>query len=605
MVILDFGKPNLGIAGQFDMFAIVNRTKEFAFIPQQLELKPRQNNPTLPEFSLELVRGAAPFLPPKPYGLLEIGLRGMDYGEAALKKVRESVSKGIVQPARLNNGWLRLIEVATQELLDETFLTPQRVGWSGLGEGHLAQRLSIAAALQLKGTLKNELLTIRAALETEVQGWSPRLPVKVSFEIETLLGALLASANSRRELPWQTLKKRLQTDDLFEVESAVAIDPADIADVLTDYVRAKFGHFALADQDDLRPTMRLRNNDIPDGNIQLDLSKPFITQRVLILQLDLATALKGIITNEQEHSLITETTVPPFQTGIKEFSIKANLPEEINDIIAIGVNLTAPPKPPERVHALVTSELLTPPKYQTTVKWRLAANEELAYVVNTFVVIKVDSGVRELKGETRTETVADLSLSVDRFPVDFIQLTATPQLLAEATIEIVLNWDNIGQTGTQYITLNQDKTESTIIVPKNADGELKVTAVALDGITKATLTQTLSSQKFAHFSFAEYGPHSVEITCRLSEQQDFYALEVQSLSNPEESTLITFTPDKPTQTYRWFASSPFSAGYRFRPYQTSGNEPFPWSEAQLPFVALKLFISPEGTIKNIEIKLSS
>src|SRR5438128_1120940 len=103
----DFRSP-LG-TGALQVFYTYEGTGSHVIFPSALEVAPDDQG--RPDFRLELVRGASPLLPPKPYGVLSLGLGPKYPMDEALALVRAEHQEALIStvwPPIFSGGFLRL-----------------------------------------------------------------------------------------------------------------------------------------------------------------------------------------------------------------------------------------------------------------------------------------------------------------------------------------------------------------------------------------------------------------------------------------------------------------------------------------------------------------
>ena len=107
---------------------------------------------------------------------------------------------------------------------------------------------------------------------------------------------------------------------------------------------------------------------------------------IVVAQLDLADAVRRAVDAGATSIFRQEVVADPLDIGMVEIAIDANMPERLEGIASVGVQLVMPPAPPWRPDRLSDSRLLTSDR-PAPVRWQLSPVETLAYDVNAFVLI--------------------------------------------------------------------------------------------------------------------------------------------------------------------------------------------------------------------------
>jgi hypothetical protein len=575
-------------------------------MPDQLVVAEREDG--CPDFLLESVRGRSPLLPPAPYGVLDFRLRARYRMDEALVALRSRQAGAVVEPILFSSGFLRIRPVGDTGDTVNDLSVPVPLAWNGLGIARFILRLSQSGVTLLKKTLTEvELLAIHASAELEVVGVSPRLPLRIRFNPVQLLSSLTSLGDEKRQVSWERILNFLRRDlsllPLTVTGDTSRTDLNEFAEAVADRVRMRFGTFIASPGENVRPYMALAAPDeFGSGSFEWDLAEPIQVRRVIVLDLNPFDAARELVRVRGLEAVFQETIVPPLPLGTVMVSISANLPEKRLGIIALGVTIHVPPRPPHRVQALMSSAELHPPMDSATIRLRLSPVEKLEYTFSTFVVVQDSTGIEQLTG-VETPHVGDrLDLGPDDFPLDFVPIKALPELLALASIRGTCRWPERESEVAMPFELSSDTPAVAIALPKGTVGAtLEIAAQALDG------SKTLRLDPFAAkplqlglHSFPEYGPHKIGIECAFTEGSAVCAIDLLPEGHPEtieEITTFAFTPAQPRREWAWLAQSPFSAGYQYRRHPGSDETPEPWSEVQSPFEDLSIAAGkPAGTV---------
>jgi hypothetical protein len=261
-------------------------------------------------------------------------------------------------------------------------------------------------------------------------------------------------------------------------------------------------------------------------------------------------------------------------------------------VLEIGVTLVAPADPPRRPQAAVASAALMPPDDRATLALTLGAGAAPEYRYTTYAALQQDGGVTRLEGPEREHAGAWLSLTPDDFPVDFVSVSADRALLSLAAVSGTLAWGG-PEPGARSFALDLASPALALALPRGApDAALTIAAQERAGGRTLRLGPLpAKSLRVGTYSFAEYGPHAVEVTCAFDDASQICAIELlpEDRSDTDEAlAVLVFTPARPSRTWTWFARSPFAPGYRYRPRRDPGQPPAPWSAVQSPFEPLAI-----------------
>jgi hypothetical protein len=604
------------------LFSAWEEDRRFVYLPAGLELSRRGDPAGEPDFSLELVRGENPFLPPQPYGVLDFRLRSHPVPTELLDDLRQSNPGAVVSPAVFSRGYLRLVLQAGSDLHAPEFETPVTLASNGLDSTRYIRRLTPEAVALLKRVLQEGTLTFIAIAEMEVIGLAPRLPVRLEFQPGELHHALSAAANKDSLITsgslisfWMRSLSSLPVRFLTDIES---FDRLSLAEILADWTADELSEFVPFVPGDPQPTFRLRSPSQPDQLQRWDLSEGRSVPRIVILTLNPFDAVRQIVVDQGLQAVFKETQVPPLETGFTTMSVSANLPDRLHGVVRLGVNLLAPPNPPDRVSPLTRSLLLDDPDLVQTFEWRFAPHEPVAFQFNTFAILRQPAGISRFEAQSGFHDDAYLLLKPSDFPLAFVPLQASAGLLGEATIQGVCRYPN--PDGDQGLEIPFELTAAlpsiTLLLPPAAAelAEISLSARAVDGSAEIDLGSfPARAINLDLSSLPEYGPHRIQIEAQFDEPLSLLAIDFLPqgrMENPESADTIAFTPEKSTAAWSYFATSPFRPGFAYRLNTVAGapgmsgaisgmsTPPAGWSAQQSPFAPLRLrasqFIESQG-----------
>jgi hypothetical protein len=568
---------------------------EAVLLPDELELAIAGDG--RPDFALELVRRLGRFGAGDTYGLLDMRAAPRDRADDALALLRATSPAATLRLASFAGGYMRLQLPRLNGELAADLPPPVALAPDGLAITRLLLRVSPALAALIKGALAGEQLPLTAVAELALLGVSPRLPLSASFDPAALLAALLARADAERRIARAAVVECFRQDPAglsIELSGAPPEGRAEaLAQALADRALARFGALAPAPGDEVQPTFALAAPETAAaGRVTWELAEPCQALRVAILRLDPLAAARELAQSCGLDAAYRELTVPAFPTGALAVTALANLPDQRPGVLEIGVTLIAPPDPPRRPQAAVASAALLPPDDRATLALALGAGAAPAYRYTTYAALQQDGGVTRLDSPEREHAGAWLSLTPDDFPVEFVSISADRILLDLAVVSGTLAWGG-SEPGARSFALDPAAPALALALPRGApDAALTIEAQARAGARTLRLGPLpAKSMRLGTYSFAEYGPHTVEVTCTFDDASQIYAIELATEDQMDAKSapvLLMFTPARPSRSWTWFARSPFAPGYRYRPRREAGQPPAPWSEVQSPFVPLNI-----------------
>ncbi|HEY5705967.1 MAG TPA: hypothetical protein VIS96_10370 [Terrimicrobiaceae bacterium] len=595
----DYQRPLHGF--RYQIYYPFENSGSFVVTSSQLEIGITKAG--RPDFLLEMVRGASPAMPPKPYAVLDFRVRAVHPTEDALALVRKEHPNATVAPPVFRGGFLRLQPAANTGAMPEELSHPVPLAGNGLGVARFVMRLGSAAGAVIEGALKGEVLGLLAWAEMEMEGVGPRVPVSVTFNPADLLHALAKLAGN----PAAPVLTRDQLEGFFEQDlnklplrldgSLEDTSRRDFVEAMADLLRVRYGDFVASQRSPVEFSISLRMQEASAGQVTWDLSKPLMAPRAIIASLDPFDAARQLVKSEGIASFVKQTVVPPLSSGTKRVHVAANLPSARAGVLSLGVHVSAPPKPPHRMQAIQETLELVAPSDSGVVTMKMSAAEPFAYEYTTWAVAERAGAVERLESPRRNHEGPTLDLSVDDFPARFVTVEASAALLHVATITGTCAGNAKGRPFERRFELTRDNPAVGIGVPTEATlAPLQVQAVERDGAKVLRLTlEAAQSAQLDLTSFPEFGPHRVKVECDFGEASSgFLAVDLVaegSEESPGAVQTLALTPAAPTKEWGYLASSPFRAGYRYRIHAASGDSPSRWSDVQQPTTPLVLQVS--------------
>lgn len=595
----DFQKPI--ISEGFQIFYPYEGAGKHVFMPDGLKLAERTDES--PDFMLEFVRGLNPALPPTPHGVLDFRVTSIYRTGQALKILREKHPAAMVEPVFFTSGTL-VIQTLGRDSLPDDIKAPIQLAWNGLGVARSFLKISADSATIIKRSLESDILLLQAYALLGMHGVSPRVPVKVKFNPEILLGALASSGDEKRIVRLSKVLEFFMKDpEIIPVEISgdfSNIDRREFSEAITDRLVDRFCNFTLPlEEGFMEPYISLpaKGQEV-SGTFEWDLFEPLEVVRAFILNLAPLETISNWTKDHKLDGIYREVVVPAIQTGFLPVSVSANLPAPMVGVLMIGVRIKAPPNPPYRPQAISEFIELNPQKDSARVVLRFSPAERPEYIVQTFAVIKDSSGPRELRGPETIHNGDYIELSPVDFPIDFAIVGASKNLLKISALRGSGKWSTSGTTVGQPFDLSIDRPFAAIAVPKDTDEVLlEVEAFPIDGSRSLKLGPVRTKiLKIEPYSFPEYGPHKITIECIFGGEVDLFVIDLLPESAPEaEASVLHFTLSKPKREWNWVADSPFHSGYRYREHRNPDQAQAAWSEIKSAFEDLVIQAKSEGT----------
>ncbi len=534
-----------------------------------------------PAFRLSITRPAVPFLPPPPYGVLDLSLAAVRDGAAALTALRAEHPGAVLSPLESAAGWVRLQPGPGVEL-PEGLGDPISLSWNGLGTARFNLRLEADAATRVAMLVEDGTMPLTVGMTLAFDGVSPRLDARVSFDPVALLAALAPL------LPGDGASLQDLTAALggspealpLQVDAGAGRDPA-FAETLADRLVARFAAAPVVDAGQL-PRFRLSaDGGVAGGRFDWDLAEPVQARRWMALQVDPFAELRAFIAANGAATLVTRNTSQPIPTGSQLISAFANLPRDRVGLDTLGVTVRAAPAPPHRPQAVVATALLEAPADRADLRLQLAPGEPLDYSAQGFAVLVDAVGVQQLTGPERRCSGPVLRLLPEDFAMLPLALAAAPDLLQLARLEGTLSYRLRDLAHTLDFALDLDRPSAALALPADAaEASLAVVARALagDGLLDLGVLPA-RPRRFELTSFATYGPQLAAIRCPPPPGTPVIALELipdGRNEDPAEIVPLAFSAAEPAREWHYFSPSPFLGGFRWRIRAGPDETPQAW-----------------------------
>jgi hypothetical protein len=528
-----------------------------------------------PDFQIDLVRARDASL--DGYGAIDLRLTpSLD-----LDSVRRALGDDDVETSRVSGGWLRLLVREPDKTGATVVVPPLAVASNGLGLVRLAAMLTADAASLLKRALLEGLVLVEAWAELRVDGVSPRMAAAVEVDGAALRQALATDPSSgpvkRADVVAALLKPGVSSG------APASADAMEVADAVADRLRTLAAELVPSPGLEITEWWRLT---LDEGSTRWrwDLRDVVTATRVVPLRFDPVALVRQASANGGLDRLVVTREVIDLRTGDVPVLITANLPDARSPVLSCGVDLDAPARLPDRPAAIRETVELEPPLDRRDVVLRFSPREPPGYGVQTFVVVRTDSGVHQWRSARVAHMGRDLRLTPDDFAVRFVPVRPSPQLLSAGDLAVTAAWEG----DSQHLAI-ADAAGDTFVVPRTAAAVTCTCVVTKDGrAIRADVPVGDGPIALDLSLFREAGSHTVAIDVAFSDGVPLVAIELKAeAASDRDAVVVSFTPAAATRSWTWLASSPFTPGFRYRVF-AADVAPGPWSAPQSPFDALHL-----------------
>lgn len=524
-----------------------------------------------PAFRLSLTRPAAPFLPPKPFGMLDLTITAQRDMEAALEALRAAVPGATLTSAQASRGRLRLGAVPGHVALPAEFDEPAELVWAGNGGARFARRLSIGSAGLMERMLADGTLPFLVTGAIGYTGLSPRVPLTAAFDPGALVAALGATAGAEpqsRDALASHIGSALGDLPVTFSERPGAEVQAALVQTLADRVAARFCDPAGDDETGVPRVALMPPDRVGHGNFTWDLAQPVSATRWIGLATDPFEMLRGFLAVHGAESLIERSTLAVLPSGTRLLKVYANLPPESQGVQVLGLTVIAPPAPPDRPRPAIASAVLDPVVLEADINLRLAPGEPLVYEVSGFAILVDAAGVRRVEAGPRKAEGQVLNLNFVDFGLLPVSLEAAPGLLALASLSGEVRYSVDGRQHALPVRFDAQAQRLSLALPAAAEaGEIQLTATALAGEATITLEPLpLRSLRLDLGLFPGYGPQRASFSCVLPSAAAVVAIELLPETADEDTAIqtIAFRDGLTERVWRYLSRSPFAPGFRWR-----------------------------------------
>lgn len=526
-----------------------------------------------PQLLLERFRGVDPTRPPAPYGLLTVGL-ALVAGE-----LPAASPPGVPRPARLARALPVAGVLRVEAVIGGTpVLDPTPVAWDGAAVSPWSTRLDAGAAEVVAGALGSGLLLLTARADLLVPAVARRVPVRVGLDWPMLASELSAATGTAGRIARDALVSWLRTSVLPRSDGPVRVLAGearedDLADSLADWLAARF-----ADVPEPGAGRRFDLDPTRAGSLVWDLATPLLALRDLAIHQDLTGQLAALGPDARQH-VVTGRTVPTLDLGWQRVDVLANLPAQVPGVLALGVDLVAAPRPPQRPQAAVAAVELDPGHPRGEAVLRLAPGEALSYTTRGWALLGDAAGVHRVEGVPRSRDRSRVVLTGEDLGLRLVRISADRGLLDLADVEVRSTIGGPGAT----VALTRDQPEGALVVPPDTPAEPPTgpepSLVVLLRSTRDDAQRELGPLPLEHLWLATsaipgWGPHTVTIDASAC-PDPLVVVELRpELDDGAATSVIALRAPELVATWTYLAADPLHPGYMYRTRPVGA--PGPW-----------------------------
>ncbi len=580
----DFGRPLAGLSG----------TAYFAYGGTQIVVLPGainfQQEPGLSSgVTLDIFRPYFASSDTDGYAVLEISVKSQFDSNAVIDKAREIDVNATVTKAESAQWSLQLNADAIDQLLPQP-ISRSLPAVTGINATRALVHLDVESALLLESLIVTHPESLGVQARGAVVGVSPRQDASICFHVNEFVNTYLLMGRDEYRISYRSLLQQME-HSLEQLPVSISVGSHYSANLLAaaiiDRLVSNYGAWSVVEDttdysspfDEL--IIRKVAIDENSSHVNWSLATPISALRPIGLNLENGASiaqwadLYGWDTIIRRH---TSTNI--LSSGQLPMSVYSTMPAERIGLVGYGADLIFPPAPPYRPQSVQKTVLLDGPTDREDFFISLAVGEPLNYVYTPFAVVSDSLGVRTLRGSPRESTDALLRLPLAELPVKLVSVESSQDILELAQVHGHCHYQYESVEYAQSFDLDSGSDTLTIAIPEAAI----VTSLFCTVISRnsdATLelqSVTTESLYIDRSSFAEYGSHQIDIFCYVPADESIVAIEVMPMhmaETAENIQVLPFSDSKTRQTYSWFATSPFSPGFKYRLYTTSNNSR-PW-----------------------------
>jgi hypothetical protein len=604
----DFGAPLPGPAAtMFAPFA----DGSYAVLPEQLVVA--TDSAGRAEFLLEIEQNLGDFSSSAQFATLDMRLTG-DYPlEAALAAARGFTSGATVAPLTIDSGFARLYATSTIVTPPAELLAPVSLGLGGQEGARWTMRVSADAGEILKaalvggsdGTPESGAIPLGARMEYVASGVAARVPIAVEFQPAAMVGALISQVGgSASRMVAQSALTTAFTSSLstlpVKVIGTIGSAGSTFAQAMEDRLLTAFASFMAAPGiTDPACFLLADPATLDNATVHWDLSQPATVSRPWVVLFDPLSGIRTAIQKTGAADLVKYISLPPMPLGLWNIQVTTNLPPNRRGVVVLGANLEAPAHPPFRPASIDKQLVFSEPDDTATVQWRLSLQEQLKFTVTGYAVFAEAGSTRQDTSASRSADTSWVQMQQADFPVRFLNLSADPRVLTQADIDISLTYSLDGKTHAEEFTLTAAGAKMAIGLPRSASAlQMTILATPHDmGAPLAVPSPASDQVRVDLTSFAEYGPHTVDIFSALAAGDPPLFIDLTPQSQQSSSVTpskVMLTAEAPATTWSYLAFSPFSAGYCYRISAATDGTPAPWSKPFKP--SSPLVLASDGSL---------
>lgn len=320
-----------------------------------------------------------------------------------------------------------------------------------------------------------------------------------------------------------------------------------------------------------------------------DLRTPLITGVPVFLDFDPFTP---IIKYGDRDRVTSVTNVPPLPDDLRteRVLVASNLPPVIRNCDEITLTLCVGKDLSRSGQTQTESVTLYPSSGRTTpVELKFKTSKAKTYRARVTAVS--EAGV-EMPVPWFDCSGDYLYIGAERLPATYITVRATPELLSQANISVLITQGAPGEELADTLT-QREPSASFLLFSGSQEARLIVTARDPER-AGSTLTLELPCQSLSLDlpDFHEYGPQYTPVTVQFHDGIQTADFEFAPECGTEDPTVLRFLADRPSGQYNYYSTKLFKHRYRFRRSPEEGRPDTEWSDYRLP--GQPLIISVRG-----------
>ena len=460
--------------------------------------------------------------------------------------------------------------------------------WIHADETLIYQRLPQTAASIIYHGLESGVLAATFAIQYEVVGMAPRVPMTVTLDTHHLLDALRSHSSVPEGIPRRDLLTFLESNwqSLFQTSDPAPEDLDALTKALAARIRMSLGFFAPTSSSATGPLVGLLDKSaVTEAEMRWDLATPTLEARPMMAICDPFEAARAIVGKEGIDAITFPQRIPPLPSNQLQERVRVSpiLPSGLANVVQANVEFMIERQYRSPNHIDLPTFSIAPVRDTDPVVLNFADPDKKFYKYKTVIVTTIDA----YQGALLDHQGDLLVLDINAFDARFVIIDALASLLAIADIEI--------QRDGASAHLDTNNNTATFVLPEVSQpddyGRLVVISRSRDDDELQIETDILAiSTSLDASAFPSYGQKQVSVHVDFGSDSDVLILEIE----PEGSSTSApwmFAADTPSRRVSYMCPSLFyyRYRYRFRVSRASANGEWgDWSEYLEPSAPLAL-----------------